>query len=324
MKLSIELRAPLVAAAFFGSALSISPVVLPANADIFSFNTGIVTNAIATASRPETAGKFEIESADDFVTTGTQTSITSATFTGLLTGGATTANVGEVRVEIYRVFPNNSDVGRTSGPPTFSTPQVPTRVNSPSDVALLDRSTTSGTLTFTTSLLSPTFTALNSVQPGGIHPTPLQTTLGNGPITGQEVLFSVNFTTPIDLSPDHYFFIAQVEVNGGEFLWLSGTRPNPLFPAGFTDLQSWTRDDTDPSIGHFGIDPDWLRIGMDIVGGVGGNPAPAFNAAFSLDGVVTPLPGALPLFATGLGALGLLGWRRKRKAAASIECAEFL
>jgi hypothetical protein len=28
----------------------------------------------------------------------------------------------------------------------------------------------------------------------------------------------------------------------------------------------------------------------------------------------SPLPAALPLFATGLGALGLLGWRRKRKA----------
>ena len=25
----------------------------------------------------------------------------------------------------------------------------------------------------------------------------------------------------------------------------------------------------------------------------------------------TPLPAALPLFASGLGALGLLGWRRK-------------
>jgi outer membrane lipase/esterase len=32
-------------------------------------------------------------------------------------------------------------------------------------------------------------------------------------------------------------------------------------------------------------------------------------------GQVTPVPAALPLFATGLGALGLLGWRRKRKAA---------
>ena len=28
-----------------------------------------------------------------------------------------------------------------------------------------------------------------------------------------------------------------------------------------------------------------------------------------------PLPGALPLFATGLAGLGLLGWRRKKKAA---------
>lgn len=31
----------------------------------------------------------------------------------------------------------------------------------------------------------------------------------------------------------------------------------------------------------------------------------------------TPLPAALPLFATGLGALGLLGWRKERKALAA-------
>jgi hypothetical protein len=31
----------------------------------------------------------------------------------------------------------------------------------------------------------------------------------------------------------------------------------------------------------------------------------------------TPLPAALPLFATGLGGLGLLGWRRKRKLQAA-------
>jgi hypothetical protein len=32
--------------------------------------------------------------------------------------------------------------------------------------------------------------------------------------------------------------------------------------------------------------------------------------------ITTPLPSALPLFATGIGGLGLLGWRRKRKAKA--------
>ena len=32
----------------------------------------------------------------------------------------------------------------------------------------------------------------------------------------------------------------------------------------------------------------------------------------------TPVPAALPLFASGLGVLGLLGWRRKKKAAAPV------
>src|SRR4029079_6334229 len=85
------------------------------------FRQGNPDGLIATASRPDLAGKFEIESADDFVLTSA-TTLTSATFVGLLAGGAT---VGEIRVEIYRVFPKDSDVGRTSGPPTFSTAQVP-------------------------------------------------------------------------------------------------------------------------------------------------------------------------------------------------------
>jgi hypothetical protein len=33
------------------------------------------------------------------------------------------------------------------------------------------------------------------------------------------------------------------------------------------------------------------------------------------EAAATPLPAALPLFATGLGAMGLFGWRRKRKQA---------
>ena len=46
-----------------------------------------------------------------------------------------------------------------------------------------------------------------------------------------------------------------------------------------------------------------------------------FNAAVEavpISGMGVSLPAALPLFGTGLGALGLLGWRRKRKARASL------
>src|SRR5262249_35656608 len=103
-------------------------------------DTGIPDGRIATISEPPNAhnSQAEFESADDFVLTSS-TRVLNASFTGLLTGGATPSDVSNVVVEIYRVFPNDSDVGRTSGPPTFSTNQVPTRVNSPSDVAFQSR-----------------------------------------------------------------------------------------------------------------------------------------------------------------------------------------
>lgn len=264
----------------------------------FTFSTGAVTNSIGMASRPESTGKIEIEAADDFVTTASQTLITSATFTGLLTGGATTANIGEVVVEIYRVFPNDSNVARTSGPPVFSTSQVPTRVNSPSDVEFQGRDSAAGELSYTTSVVATTFTALNSIL-NGINPMPGQTTGGEGAITGQEVMFTVNFSTPFNLPADHYFFVPQVQVTtaNGQFYWLSGTRPlSPSpFPAGTTDLQAWIR--------NANLDPDWLRVGTDIVGG---NPAPTFNGAFSLTGDAVPEPSTVVLLALGGAALAVL------------------
>jgi len=43
-----------------------------------------------------------------------------------------------------------------------------------------------------------------------------------------------------------------------------------------------------------------------------------FRTYYDDGSIAAPLPAAFPLFASGLGALGLLGWRRKRKNAAAI------
>lgn len=273
-----------------GSAASAAP---------FFFSTGSPDGRMASASRPDSPGKIEIESADDFILTD-HTQINSATFTGLIPQGAT---IADVKVEIYRVFPNDSTV-----PPSGN---VPTRANSPSDVVFTDRDSTAGNLSFTTQILNTTFTAANSVV-NGINKIPGQTTGGEGAVTGQEVQFNINFTTPLDLAADHYFFIPQVELAGANdnFLWLSGQRPavTPFSP----DLQSWIRDSN--------LDPDWLRIGTDIVGGSTA-PAPTFNGAFSLSGATIPpggggTPAPLPpgiwmglVTASGIGAMRA---RRKR------------
>src|SRR5262245_42035309 len=224
------------------AALAFATVMaLPAAADQFVFNTGNPDGRMASATRPESPGKFEIETGDDFVLTQ-QTLIKGAAFTGLIPSGTSTSSISNVVVEIYRVFPADSDVGRTSGPPTFSTSNLPTRVNSPSDVALAERNASEGSLSFIPIVVQASFMASNSVQPGGIHKQPGQTTGGDGPVTGQETVISVNFTTPFDLAAGQYFFVPQVELaTSDDFLWLSAPRPivppGTPFPMGFTDLQ---------------------------------------------------------------------------------------
>jgi hypothetical protein len=276
-----------IAAASAGMLFAIADV----GASPVVYNNLTPNSLMAIATRPDIPGAFEIEAADDFVL-GTHTMINAASFTGLIVPGSSgTPDVSQVAVEIYRVFPTDSN--------TVRTPQVPTRVNSPSDIAFDSRDSAASGLSFSTSVLSGTFTTLNSVQPGGIQPSPNQRTLGNGPVTGQEVQFDITFSTPFDLQANHYFFIPQVALtNGGEFYWLSASRP--ISGAGTTpfapDLQVWTRDAN--------LDPDWLRVGTDIVGGA---PAPTFNAAFSLNGVAAvPEPSTWLLLSLGLGGLGFI------------------
>jgi len=255
-------------------------------------STGAPDGRFGSSSNPSGGGIIEHETGDDFILTQ-HTRVTAASFWGLLPAGLGTSGINAFTVEIYRVFPFDSDVSRTSGPPTFSTPQVPTRVNSPSDVALDSRDLASG-LSLNAQLLGA-FSVANTVV-NGIHPQPGNNTGGEGSASGDEVLLQASFTTPFDLAAGHYFIVPQVGLTNGNWLWLSAAKPivggTPFSP----DLQSWIRDAN--------LDPDWLRIGTDIVGGT------TFNASFTLTGQTIPEPSTFLLSAGGLACLLAIGRRR--------------
>jgi hypothetical protein len=235
----------------------------PASAGTFFFSTGAPDGRIASASYPEGSGKTEHESADDFVLTS-RTALQAASFTGVLSNGGP-GEIRDVDVELYHVFPQDSNDKRT--------PQVPSRKNSPADEAFDARSGADGTLRYAVTVLNPHFEVANSVI-DGINPSPDQRTTGEGPVAGQEVRIDVVFETPFDLPADHYFFVPQVLLQGvgGHFLWLSA--PHPQFTG---DLQLWARKAE--------LAPDWLRVGQDIIGG---SPFPTFDGSFSLSGQTIP------------------------------------
>ena len=234
---------------------------IPAWADSFSFSTGSPDGKLGALSRPAGSQGLETETADDFVLTQ-PTVISSATMHGLLIpAGTPVSSLTRVEVEIYHVFPLDSD--------TVRTPNVPTRTNSPSDVEIgtATRDSSQSTLSFKATQIS-TFTVANTVI-NGIHNTPG----GEGSATGEEVGIDITFNPPIFLPAGQYFFRPEAEVSGGNFLFLSAPRPitsGTPFPAGTTDLQAWIR--------NANLAPDWLRIGADIIGGV------TFNMTFSLTG----------------------------------------
>jgi hypothetical protein len=246
----------------------------PACADLLSFSTGTPDGLLGALSQPTASETLETETADDFLLSQA-TFISGAVIVGLIPPGTPLADISNVEVEVYHVFPTDSDVGRTLGPPLFPTAEVPARLNSPADVEIDDatRDGSDGTLQFSTDLLSASFSVRNTVVTG-INRKPNQTTRGDGPATGEEVEISIAFTPPILLQADHYFFRPEVQVAGGDFRYLSAPKPNVPPGTPFTgDLQAWIR--------NADLAPDWLRIGTDIIGGT---PAPTFNMTFSLTG----------------------------------------
>ena len=245
------------------AALALLLHVSQASAASFIFSTGDPDGKIATLSRPSSSGKIQTETADDFVVTQAVV-ISQATFTGLVPSGTPLSSISQVEIEIYHVFPNDSDTNRSIA--------VLTRANSPSDVEIdsATRDSADGSLRFLATVVNPSFTASNSVA-NGINKHPGEKTNGEGAVSGEEVLIGIEFNPPIALPAGHYFFRPEVLLSSGDFLWLSAPRPIVAPGTPFLgDLQSWIRNDA--------LAPDWLRIGSDITG------QGPFNASFSLFG----------------------------------------
>ena len=251
--------------------LACAAIVVPtAQADQFSFTTGSPDGLVGALSRPSGAQGVETETADDFVLTQ-PTVLNGATVHGLITG-TSISGITRVEMETYHIFNLDSD--------TVRTPNVPTRTNSPSDheIVAATRDSNDASLRFVASEISD-FTVANTVI-DGINKFPLQLTHGEGPRSGKQVEIRITFATPVFLPAGHYFLRPEIDVNGGDFLFLSAPRPitsGTPFPVGITDLQAWIR--------NANLSPDWLRIGGDILG------AGAFNMAFSLGGNTVPAAG---------------------------------
>src|SRR6516225_12141171 len=94
------------------AALSVGlTAALPAAADVFFFSTGSPDGKLGSLSQPPSTGNPETETADDFVLTDA-TVISRATIHGLIPAGLDVSSIQRAEVELYRIFPKDSDTNR--------------------------------------------------------------------------------------------------------------------------------------------------------------------------------------------------------------------
>ena len=155
----------------------------------------------------------------------------------------------------------------------------------------------------------------------------------SGPATASVVTYSVSgsFANGATFLPGSILTIDTTAgtVSNSNLLVSAGNNPSPANT--FTDANIFQN-------GSFQTPFDWqLGDGTDLTMFNGATEFQGFSPSGGTVGLVTyfgpwgfsggstdtvltpaatPVPAALPLFATGLGALGLLGWRRKKKVAA--------
>ena len=223
---------------------------------------------------------------------------------GVVAGSVLALNVGTASADTFNVngtFPFStvitSTFGCSGGPPS-----CPGLVSQPDRGASL-----SGTVTIANGVLTSVNLSTRPFEPAFV------TTLGfYFPLdfVWNMGVFSPVTATLSNLSPDGQSWSLSLVLSGfggtrgGSLSFFDtngilsdGAAQNccgPVGGSGSRSLQQWAQPGAQPP----GIDA-WTANYSGLFGAV----------------TVVPLPSALPLFATGLGALGLLGWRRKRKAA---------
>jgi hypothetical protein len=134
----------------------------------------------------------------------------------------------------------------------------------------------------------------------------------NSALADNNTLGGGTFATPISLSAGTTYFVGFENV--GPAADSTGPNSNDLgvnFTAdsGATFLSNLYYDSPGSSTCNTGAGFACEDTNMDILG----QPILAFLTPSPVS--TTPLPAALPLFAGGLGAMGLFGWRRKKKTA---------
>jgi hypothetical protein len=142
-----------------------------------------------------------------------------------------------------------------------------------------------------------------------------------GVTSGTQALFG--FGTALISSPTPFSFISaelgSPHLDGQEYVVIGSLGGSTIFSQIVT---LFTTGPTNVTFNWSGIDAISIAA---IDGAFTGDPfgcAPSHNCnQFTLDDLTvssTPLPAALPLFASGLGVMGFLAKRRKRKSAAAI------
>jgi hypothetical protein len=139
---------------------------------------------------------------------------------------------------------------------------------------------------------------------------------------GQAVAFDIEFLRTDQIAPDHYSDVVKISYSS---LFGTGFLANPAFlefDGHFADGKSMPID----------LVIDYTQAGLFNAGWILNSTLPSNIAAFhtqegglpltngapnssffTLDySYVTPIPAALPLLITGLGALGVAGWRKRR------------